>query len=77
MPFDTDPRDAFTYVSVGIGLLAVATLASYLPIRQASVTNPRAALDMCGACRPRRGAALRLLGSPAVDHWSPRCLARS
>ena len=44
--FDTDPRDAFTYVSVGVGVLAVSTLASYVPIRQASATNPRTALNM-------------------------------
>jgi putative ABC transport system permease protein len=46
MPFDTQPRDAVIYISVGIGLLAVATLASLVPIRRASATNPGDVLHM-------------------------------
>jgi hypothetical protein len=46
IPFDTDPREAFTYVSVGIGVLAVATLASVLPIHRASASKPGNAFNM-------------------------------
>ena len=45
-PFETNPLDAITYLSVGIGLLAVATIASYVPVRRASATNPAEALHM-------------------------------
>jgi putative ABC transport system permease protein len=45
-PFDTNPQDAITYLTVGIGLLVVATIASYLPVRRASATNPAEALRM-------------------------------
>ena len=61
MAFDTDPRDAFTYVSVGIGLLAVATLASYLPIRQAS------------AHESPRGAQYVIVRLPPVPGRGARC----
>ena len=46
IPFDTDPREAFTYVSVGMGVLAVATLASVLPIHRASASKPGNAFNM-------------------------------
>jgi predicted permease len=45
MPFDTNPRDATTYVVVGAGLLVVSLIASYAPVRRASATDPAAALQ--------------------------------
>jgi hypothetical protein len=38
--FETDPRDAMTFVEAFTALLAVAALASYLPLRQVARMNP-------------------------------------
>jgi putative ABC transport system permease protein len=43
-PFETDPRDAVTYASVGFGLLVAGTLASSAPARRAARTDPAEAL---------------------------------
>jgi putative ABC transport system permease protein len=42
--FATSPRDAMAYLQVGITLLAVALLATYIPARRASTTKPAEAL---------------------------------
>jgi predicted permease len=45
-PFETNPQDAVTYLGVGVGLLVVSTIASYVPARRSSTTNPVEALRM-------------------------------
>ena len=42
--FEIAPTDAVTYVTVGIGLLIVALVASWIPARRASRIDPLAAL---------------------------------
>ena len=42
--FQIAPTDAFTYAMVGIGLLIVALVASWIPARRASRIDPLAAL---------------------------------
>src|SRR5262249_8052385 len=42
--FEVSPADPLTYAAVAAGLLCAAALASYLPARRASVTNPAVAL---------------------------------
>jgi putative ABC transport system permease protein len=44
--FATSPRDAMAYLQVGITLLAVALLATYIPARRASTTKPAEALGV-------------------------------
>jgi ABC-type antimicrobial peptide transport system permease subunit len=44
-PFETDPCDATTYIAVGAGLLMLAVVASYAPVRRASAMNPAALLQ--------------------------------
>jgi hypothetical protein len=44
-PFETDPRDTITYMAVGAGLLTLSVVASYIPVRRASGTNPAALLQ--------------------------------
>jgi putative ABC transport system permease protein len=39
-PFETDPRDGLTYAGVAAGLLLVAALASYVPLRRVSSIRP-------------------------------------
>jgi len=43
-PFETNPRDGLTYAGVAGGLLLVAGLASYLPVRRVSSIRPSEAL---------------------------------
>jgi putative ABC transport system permease protein len=43
--FETNPRGMVTYVAVAAGLMAVASAATYMPIRQAVATNPAEALQ--------------------------------
>jgi ABC-type antimicrobial peptide transport system permease subunit len=43
-PFETNPRDGLTYAGVAGGLLLVAALASYLPVRRVSSIRPSEAL---------------------------------
>jgi putative ABC transport system permease protein len=45
-PFETNPQDTVTYLGVGVGLLVVGTIASYVPVRRANTTNPAEALRM-------------------------------
>jgi ABC-type antimicrobial peptide transport system permease subunit len=42
--FDTSPRDVATYLQVAMVLLAVAVLATYMPVRRAGAANPSEAL---------------------------------
>ena len=42
--FETSPWDAMTYISMAIGLLAVAALSGYIPAFRASRINPTVAL---------------------------------
>ena len=44
MPFETDTRDVVTYLTVGAGLLVIAAIATYLPVRSAGTINPADAL---------------------------------
>jgi len=39
-PFETDPRDVFVYLVVAIGMLALGSVATYLPVRHAGKANP-------------------------------------
>ena len=43
-PFETNPRDGLTYAGVAGGLLLVAALASYFPVRRVSSIRPTEAL---------------------------------
>ena len=45
-PFETSPRDGSTYAGVATGLLILATLASYAPVRCASSVRPSDALRL-------------------------------
>lgn len=42
--FEVAPTDAFTYATVGVGLLIVALVASWIPARRAARIDPLAAL---------------------------------
>jgi ABC-type antimicrobial peptide transport system permease subunit len=42
--FEIDPLDPATYVTLSLGLIAVALVASYLPARRAAATDPLRAL---------------------------------
>jgi putative ABC transport system permease protein len=42
--FEVEPTDAPTYVVVGLGLLGVALVASWVPARRAASTDPARAL---------------------------------
>jgi ABC-type lipoprotein release transport system permease subunit len=42
--FDVEPTDPLTYSAVGLGLLGVALLASWVPARRAASTDPAGAL---------------------------------
>ena len=44
-PYDTSPRDATVYVLVMAGVLAVALIATYVPMRRASMTRPAEVLN--------------------------------
>jgi ABC-type lipoprotein release transport system permease subunit len=44
-PYETSPRDATTYLIVTGGVLAVALMASYLPLRRATITRPAEVLN--------------------------------
>jgi ABC-type antimicrobial peptide transport system permease subunit len=44
-PYDTSPRDATVYLLVTAGVLAVALIATYVPMRRASTTSPAEALN--------------------------------
>ena len=43
-PFETNPRDVVIYVAVGGGLLIIAAIATYVPVRDAGRINPAEAL---------------------------------
>jgi ABC-type antimicrobial peptide transport system permease subunit len=45
-PFETNPRDGLTYAAVGAGLLLLAALASYVPVRGVSSTRPSEVLRL-------------------------------
>ena len=45
-PFETSPRDGLTYAGAATGLLILATLASYAPVRHASSVRPSDALRL-------------------------------
>jgi hypothetical protein len=38
--FAISPRDGVTYIQVGVILLAVAGVATYIPVRRAGAANP-------------------------------------
>ena len=42
--FEMSPRDVWTYLQVALILLAVALLATYIPVRRAGAANPSEAL---------------------------------
>jgi ABC-type lipoprotein release transport system permease subunit len=42
--FEIDPLDPGTYLTLSMGLLAVALVASYVPARRAAATDPLRAL---------------------------------
>jgi ABC-type lipoprotein release transport system permease subunit len=42
--FETSPRDVRSYVQVAVLILAVALLATYIPVRRAGSANPSEAL---------------------------------
>jgi ABC-type antimicrobial peptide transport system permease subunit len=42
--FEVEPTDAPTYAVVGLGLLGVAVVASWVPARRAAATDPARAL---------------------------------
>ena len=44
-PYDTSPRDATVYVLVTVGVLAVALIATYVPMRRASMAKPAEVLN--------------------------------
>jgi putative ABC transport system permease protein len=44
-PYQTSPRDATTYVLATAGVLALALIATYLPVRRASATKPAEVLN--------------------------------
>jgi putative ABC transport system permease protein len=44
MLFEVEPTDPQTFAAVGIGLLMVALLASYVPVRRATKVDPMEAL---------------------------------
>ncbi len=45
-PFETDPRDVAIYLTVGVGLLIIAAVATYVPARGAGTINPAEALRL-------------------------------